>query len=76
MRYITQTINRWRYHELQKAVDEKLADGWEIVKMPEDTTKSWRSYDPHGNRFDSHVAKKFTCVLRKERDKVLAGRNG
>jgi hypothetical protein len=74
--YFTHTISRAGYGEMQRAIDEKLADGWEVIKHPEETSKSGRLYSPQSRRFDSYVAQKFTCVVRKEKSKVLAGRNG
>jgi hypothetical protein len=74
--YFTHTISRLRPEELQKAIDEKLADGWELVKESAETSKSGRLYSPQSKRFDSYIAPKYTCVVRKEKSKVIAGRNG
>jgi hypothetical protein len=74
--YFTHTLSRTRPEELQKALDEKLADGWELVKESSETSKSGRLYSPQSRRFDSYIAPKYTCVVRKEKSKVLLGRNG
>jgi hypothetical protein len=74
--YFTHTISRLRLEELQKAIDEKLADGCELVKESAETSKSGRLYSPQSRRFDSYIAPKYTCVVRKEKSKVKAGRNG
>jgi hypothetical protein len=74
--YFTHTLSRTRPEELQKALDEKLADGRELVKESAETSKTGRLYSPQSRRFDSYIAPKYTCVVRKEKSKVLAGRNG
>jgi hypothetical protein len=74
--YFTHTLSRTRPEELQKALDEKLADGWELVKESSETSKSGRLYSPQSRRFDSYIAPKYTCVVRKEKSKVLRGGNG
>jgi hypothetical protein len=74
--YFTHTISRSGYAEMQRVIDEKVADGWEVVKEPTNTTKSVATYTKKGKMESSFVTPKYTCVVRKEKSKVLAGRNG
>jgi hypothetical protein len=74
--YFTHTISRAGYAEMQRVIDEKVADGWEVVKEPTNTTKSVATYTKKGKMASSFVTPKYTCVVRKEKSKVIAGRNG
>ena len=74
--YFTHTISRATYKELQTVIDEKVADGWEVVKEPTNTTRSACTYTKKGKMDSSFVSPKFTCVVRKEKALVLQGRNG
>lgn len=73
--YFTHTISRASYKELQTALDEKVADGWEVVKEPTNTTRSHATYNDRGKMSSCFVSPKYTCVVRKEKSKVLLGRN-
>jgi chromosome segregation ATPase len=67
--YFTITLSRTTPEQLQKALDEKLADGWEVVKEVENT-KARGIYNKEGMLQDSYVSKKYTCIIRKEQEKM------
>lgn len=80
--YFYHNISRIRESELVKALEEKLADGWEIHRpiMPITNvagqwgdTKKWISPNTYKG---SYLTQKFQCTVKKEKSKVLLGRNG
>ena len=77
------TITRVRLHEVEKAVQEKLNDGWEqhtpILPITNVGT-NWGVKKGKKHTLDdyegSYMTQKFYCVMKKEKAKALAGRNG
>lgn len=67
--YFTIKLSRTTPELLQKAIDEKVADGWEVVKEIENT-KARGIYNKEGDLQDSYVSRKYTCIIRKEQEKM------
>ncbi|MBW3114226.1 hypothetical protein KYJ26_20370 [Bacillus sp. MCCB 382] len=83
LEYFVHDITRVRLPELEKAVQEKLADGWEIHTPICPITKvgsNWGVKKGRKHSLDdyegSYMTQKYFCRMKKERSKVLAGRNG
>lgn len=74
--YFYHNISRIRESELEKALAEKLADGWEIHRPIKPITnvagqwgdsKKWISPNTYQG---SYLTQKFQCTVRKEKSKV------
>jgi hypothetical protein len=74
--YFTHHISSAKREEVEKSLQAKLNDGWELVKDITNLNSAGRLYDPHGRKFDGYVMAKYQCSVRKEKSKVLKGRNG
>jgi hypothetical protein len=83
LEYFTHKITRVRLPELEKAVQEKLNDGWEIhTPICPITTVGTNWGVRKGSKHTledyegSYMTQKFFCRVKKEKSKVLLGRNG
>ncbi|TYS91937.1 hypothetical protein [Rossellomorea aquimaris] len=74
--YFTHNISSAKREEVEKSLQAKLDDGRELVKDITNLNSAGRLYDPHGRKFDGYVMAKYQCTVRKEKSKVLMGRNG
>jgi hypothetical protein len=80
--YFYHQISRIRLYEVEKAPEEKIADGWElhtpIVPQTRVGTR-WGVSDRKTYSLDQYegslMTQKYICTVKKEKSKVIAGRN-
>jgi hypothetical protein len=74
--HFTHHITSAKREEVEKSLQAKLNDGWELVKDITNLNSGGYLHYPNKGSFEDYRSVKYQCTVRKEKNKVLAGRFG